>query len=162
MCEISMITLASPALLPQVSDYVFMCLLLIHKLLHYHSYAFSQYDNKCVHRSLAFFPPSVSHSAAPFHPPLVSSFRGQRRSPPPPPRTYSSLSLINYTWWHLSPQDQSVCLIQSLTSDPLQLHPPYCAPTSPPQQGGCRPVRNTAHTFPQGDEIILAWTSVRQ
>lgn len=44
MCEISMIILASPALPLQVSDYIFMCSLLIHELLYYHSYAFSQYD----------------------------------------------------------------------------------------------------------------------
>lgn len=49
---------------------------------------------------------------------------------------HSSPSLVNYAWWHLSPRDQSVCLIQSLTPDPLRAHPPSCAPTSPRSSRG--------------------------
>lgn len=52
------------------------------------------------------------------------------------------------------PQDQSVCLIQSLTLDPLQLHPPLCSHKASPT-GGMSVCQNCCGSFPLGDEIIL-------
>lgn len=91
-----MIILASPALPLQVSDYIFMCSLLIHKLLYYHSMPFHNVTQVCTQIISFFFSLSQSHIQPPCSPPPLVCLPFEVSKGAPATHTHSSLSLINY------------------------------------------------------------------